>query len=479
MQKRAQMYWNYFAVLGLFLPVSIVLGFYIYIGIFNRLLADDYCSIYYGRRLGLFRSIWYWYITWHGGFSVSAADWFLSFTGPGLLPFMAIITLSTWISIAVFIWRRIFFPGDFTKESLFYSLLLGIVLVYATLVISPEITQSFFWWGGARGYFLPLIFATLYLCIYLIFVASSWRSWQLVIWYIASFALVFFIGGFAEVFTPVQLVIFAGAILWGRLAKKFTLMDASFRFLLAGLIGAFLSLVLMVAAPGNYLRQEYFPDPPDLFTILSISINGYMIFLRFIFCSFALASCVIGSMFAAIWVGAVSCRDSKPMSPKPWQAFMALIIGFILAFGCFPAAAYGVSEPPPARTQIIPSYLLMVGVMAGGVLFGRWLGIQRHKSNTLHTVILVFASLFIMISAWSETQFLVSIHQDHVSFARKWDWVDAKIKKAKQSGTEEVYIPSMENWAGLEFPKNRSKYWVNVCFDQYYGIKVFAPPQGE
>ena len=241
------MYWNYFAVLGLFLPVSIVLGFYMYIGIFNRLLADDYCCIYYGRRLGLFRSIWYWYITLHGGFSVSAADWFLSFTGPGLLPFMAIITLSTWISIAVFIWRRIFFTGDFTKEALFYSLLLGIVLVYATLVISPEITQSFFWWGGARGYFLPLI----------------------------------------------------------------------------------------------------------------------------------------------------------------------------------------------------------------------------------------FASLFIMISAWSETQFLVSIHQDHVSFARKWDWVDAKIKKAKQSGTEEVYIPSMENWAGLEYPKNRSKYWVNVCFDQYYGINVFAPPQGE
>lgn len=476
MENLAHRRWNYLAILGLFLPASLVLGFYMYIGVFNRLIADDYCSMYYARRLGLLRSIWYWYITWHGGFSVSATDWFLSFTGSRFLSYMAIITLTAWISFAVFAWRKVFFSWDFTKKSLYYSLLLGIVLIYATMVISPEITQSFFWWGGARGYYLPLIFVALYLCLYLIFVASSWRSWQSAIWYLASFALVFFIGGFAEVFTPVQLVIFAGAILWGRVARKFTLKDASFRFLLAGLIGAFLSLIVMVSAPGNSLRREYFPHPPDLFTILSISVNGYLVFLQFIFGSFALASCVLGSILAAVWAGNTSHRDSKSISQKPWQAFIALIIGFILAFGCFPTAAYGVSEPPPARTQIIPSHLLMVGIMVAGFMFGRWLGGHGYQSSNMRVVLLVFASVFILISSWNETRFLVSIYHDHVSFARKWDWVDEKIQKAKQSGAEDVYIPSMENWAGLEYPKNRAKFWVNVCFSQYYGIKVFAPP---
>ena len=479
MEKLANKHWDYLAILGLFLPASLVIGFYMYMGIFNRLLADDYCSIYYARRLGLLRSIWYWYITWHGGFSVSAADWFLSFVGPGVLPFMAIITLSAWISIAVFIWRRVFFPGDFTKESLFYSLLLGVILVFATLVISPEITQSFFWWGGARGYFLPLIFATLYLLIYLIFISSGWRPWQLTIWYFASFALVFFVGGFAEVFTPVQLVIFAVVIFWVWTVQKSTPKNATFRFLLAGLIGALLSLVVMMSAPGNSLRREYFPDPPGLFTILSISMNGYIIFLKYIFGSFALVSCVIGSLLAAIWAGITSCSDSRLMPQKLWWAFVALIIGFILAFGCFPAAAYGLSEFPPARTQIIPSYLLMVGVMVGGFMFGYWLGIHGYKSDKMRVILLIFASAFILISSWNETQFLVSIHQDHVSFAQKWDRVDAKIKSAGLSGADDVYIPSMENWAGLEYPKNRAKFWVNICFSQYYGIKVFAPPVGD
>lgn len=469
---------NYLAFLGLFLPASLVIIFYMYIGLFNRLLADDYCSIYYGRRLGLFRSVWYWYITWHGGFSASAADWFLSFTGPGLLPVMAVITLVVWISFAVFAWRKVFYSGGFQKGSFVNSLILGVILIYATLAISPDISQSFFWWGGARGYFLPLIFATLYWCLYLIFVDRNWFSWQSAIWYLVSFGLVFFIGGFAEVYTPVQLVIFAGLILWDWLVRKSTTKDAHFRFLLAGLVGAFLSLVVMVAAPGNYLRQEYFPDPPNLFTVLSISINGYVAFLQSIFGSVVAAFCVIGSMLAAGWAGVTALGDSGQASPGPWQGVMVLAIGFVLAFGCFPAAAYGVSEPPPLRTQIIPSFLLMVGMMAGGFMLGQWLG-ARYNINAIRVYLLILAGLFVVTSAWGEYQFLVSIQQDHILFARKWDQVDAMILRAVQNGAEEVLIPSMKNWAGLEYPSHRLKYWPNVCFRQYYGIKVLAPPPAD
>ncbi|NTV83588.1 MAG: hypothetical protein HGA23_04725 [Bacteroidales bacterium] len=174
--------------------------------------------------------------------------------------------------------------------------------------------------------------------------------------------------------------------------------------------------------------------------------------MKSLFGSLALASCVIGSMLAAIWVGITSSIDTKPTSQKLWHAIIALIIGFVLAFGCFPSAAYGVSEPPPMRTQIIPSYLLMVGVLVGGYLFGEWLGNRGYRSNLIQTVLLVPACMFILVSSWGEISFLASIHQDHVSFAQKWDWVDAKIKRAVQSGEEEVFIPSMKNWAGLEYP---------------------------
>ncbi len=474
----ALMYRNYLAFFGLFLPASFVMGFYMYIGTFNRLIADDYCSIYYGRRLGLFRSIWYWYITWHGGFSASAADWFLSYTGPKLLQILTVITLVAWILIISFTLRQLFLRWGFINGSFYYSLLLGVISIYATLVISPDISQSLFWWGGARGYFLPLIFATLYVYAYLKFITSRWKTWQLAVWYLASFSLVFIAGGFAEIFTPVQLVILVGVILWSKVAQKNTIKDVSFRFLFAGLIGALLSFAVMVAAPGNYLRQEFFPDPPNIWKVANISINGYLIFLRSIFGTINLVS-IIGSMFVATWIGIVSCTNEGPAKNKLLSAMIAVIVGLILAFGCFPSAAYGVSEPPPLRTQIIPSYLLLLGFTTGGLLLGRWFGVRRHGIYTLRGVVLFFACVFVTISACSETRFLLSIYQAHVSFAQKWDMIDKKIINARESGAEEVYIPPMENWAGLEYPSNRLKYWPNVCFRQYYGIKVLAPPQGD
>src|SRR5512134_588904 len=90
------------AAAGLLVPPGIVIGLHIYIGSFNRMLGDDYCSMYIGERLGLLRSIWYWYRSWHGGFSASAADWLLSVFGPGVFPFHTFVFLSAWVLFAAF-----------------------------------------------------------------------------------------------------------------------------------------------------------------------------------------------------------------------------------------------------------------------------------------------------------------------------------------------------------------------------------------
>src|SRR5260221_14754504 len=46
-----------------------------YLGNYTRFMADDYCSAYYAQRLGLLRSIWYWYVTWSGRYTAFAFDW--------------------------------------------------------------------------------------------------------------------------------------------------------------------------------------------------------------------------------------------------------------------------------------------------------------------------------------------------------------------------------------------------------------------
>ena len=41
-------------------------------------------------------------------------------------------------------------------------------------------------------------------------------------------------------------------------------------------------------------------------------------------------------------------------------------------------------------------------------------------------------------------------------------------------GADQILIEPMDNWAGLNEPNDNPKFWVNVCYRQYYGIEVLA-----
>src|SRR5436190_18375988 len=59
------------------IPISVVLFLYGYIGSFNRLIADSFRSFYHAERLGLGRSIWFWWLNWSGRYSAYAFDWLI------------------------------------------------------------------------------------------------------------------------------------------------------------------------------------------------------------------------------------------------------------------------------------------------------------------------------------------------------------------------------------------------------------------
>ncbi len=99
--------WNSIAAVGLLLSPGLVIGFYMYLGIFNRMLGDDYCSLYIGKHLGLLRSVWYWYISWHGGFSVSIVDWLISLVGPRYFPFSTFVFLAAWLRFVVLAVKKV------------------------------------------------------------------------------------------------------------------------------------------------------------------------------------------------------------------------------------------------------------------------------------------------------------------------------------------------------------------------------------
>ncbi|HLO30599.1 MAG TPA: DUF6056 family protein [Anaerolineales bacterium] len=468
--------WDRIALTGMLLPPSVVLGLYIYIGSFNRLLGDDYCTMYMGERLGLLRSIWYWYISWHGGFSASAADWLLSFLGSGALPFHTFIFLSIWLVFAAISVKKALLYRGYSSVNFFIVLLLGIFLIFTTISISPNIAQSLFWWGGVRSYLSPLVLFTLYPALYYFFMISPPDRVRTVIGLFVSFGFVFLIGGFSETFTPVMVVLFAGVIGIGWLVRSFSPKDRSFHFLGAGFAGSLLSLLVVVLAPGNSIRQSFFPVSLDIFTILRVALAGYLSFLYELLRSPYKLTAVLGSVFGSAWLGLSTNWESHAASSRGWWILSILAAGFILAFGCFLPAVYGTSEAPPERTLIIPAFFLVVCFLISGFLFGEWLGSHRPARFLLSTTLSVAACIAIIFSAWGIFQNLYALRDQHVSFAQRWDQVDAQIKNARDSGLQEIHIPAMENWAGVEYPTDNPKYWPNICYSKFYDINVFAPP---
>ena len=468
--------WNIVAIVGLLIPPSIVIGLYMYIGRFNRMLGDDYCTMYIGQRLGLLRSVWYWYRSWHGGFSASAADWLLSFLGPKALPFYTSVFLLAWILFAAIAAKNVLRFQGYASSDPLIAPLLGIFLVFATLSISPDLPQSLFWWGGARGYLVPPILFMLYLALYFSCLALPLNHTKKLVGLFVSFGLAFFIGGFSETFTPVMVVLFAGLVAIRLLARKFSTKDLSLLFLMAGFVGALLALSVMVLAPGNSARQSFFPAPPDIFTILRVASASYLAFLLALFTSPYTLTAILGSILGSAWLGMRINREANVSSSRGWWISAFLCAGLVLAFGCFPPAVYGTSEPPPGRTLVIPAFFMIICFLAAGFLWGEWLISHTKNKLSWSSVLFVVACSLIMFSSWNAFRNLYSMREQYISFAQLWDQVDAEINDAKKSGAPKVNIPSLKNWANIEYPTDNPKYWPNICYSKFYDINVFAPP---
>ena len=467
---------NVFAAAGMLLPTSLVVVFYMYLGIFNRMLSDDYCSMYIGKRLGLLRSIWYWYQTWHGRFSANIADWLLSLFGSEAFPFFTFLFLSMWVVFATMAVKAVLDSKGYSPPNHFSMLLLGVFLVFATLLISPNISQSVFWWGGARSYLSPLILILLYFALYYHFTARSRNRFQVNLWSFVSFGLAFFIGGFSETFTPVFVVLLASMIGMMWLTPKVSQKTASIFFVSAGFSGALLSLIVMVLAPGNSIRRAFFPAPPDIFTTLRIAFTAYSSFLDDLFSSPTKLTALLGILLGSVWLGMRTQQESSMAGPRGVWIFVFLFAGFALAFGCFPPAVYATSEPPPARALITPAFFLAMSFLVSGFLFGEWLVSSIKARVSMPSIFLMVACGLILFSSWRAVQSLSSMRTEHIAFAQKWDVVDASIKSAKSLGLQEITIPAMKNWAGAQFPTDNPKYYPNVCYSKFYDINILAPP---
>lgn len=456
------------------IPAGAVFLLYLYLGIFTRMIADDFCSAYYARRLGLFRSIWYWYLNWSGRYTAFGADWLMEKTGVHALPAIHSLALLAWLFFTVTALQlslKHVLSHDRVKT---VSISLGIIFLFVLLLLDPQIPQTIYWWNGMRSYALPLILLTLYI-VFLQIGAEKFRTQRSMMFGpLASFLFMFITSGLGETYIAFQ-VAFLFYLLVLELLVHRDQRSPTFRLLLTGWIGSLVGFVILVSAPGNAIRQSYFPPHPNIVQLLQISIQSYLEFILNILRSPVKITGLLGTVLSAIYFGTCSERSLKV---ERWFIPALLLGAFGLSFACFVPGAFATSEPTSARTIIIPVFGLAFFLLWAGFVFGQQLTASGTVPLPVERMLPGVVVLLITYSAVLSFLSLYSTRNIYMDFARKWDQADVQILSAKNSGAESVTIADMNVPTGPSDgdPIDNPKYWVNQCYSLYYGIQVLGPP---
>ena len=465
---------NTLPYLALLTPTSVALFLYGYLGSYTRFIADDYCSATYAQAMGLVKSILYWYRTWSGRYSAFGVDWLVltKLFDRYSIQLVPPITLGIWLVFAVAaidLYLKSIAPK---RNNLLPAVVLAACSIYVVLVLSPNLPQSLYWWNGMRSYALPLVLLTVYAFFFQLISKRIRTTKQLIFWGIVSFFFLFANGGLSETYVVLQFVLLIFLLILKATSLPRKKVDPHFILLVAGLLGTILSLIFVIIAPGNAIRQSRLNSSFDLLNLISISLSGYAQFVLGLFDQANKSSGLLGTMIVLIWVG----LQYKRATVQPWKIFAYFIGGFALSFACILPGVYGYSQLPPARTLILPIFILVVFLLLGSFLAGSWLLEKWRVLTWGKNGLIVLGCVFMIFSTLATSRSLYASRGDFIAFARKWDAVDAQILQAKRDGDKSVKIPDMSGWAKLDSPNQAADFWLNECYTDLYGIQVFGPP---
>jgi Family of unknown function (DUF6056) len=346
---------------------------------------------------------------------------------------------------------------------------LSVFILGATFVLSPTIKTSLLWWAALRGYIPPLIIFPFYLGMCLYFSHRLWSRKAAAFWCLTSFLVILFNAGFSETFSPLQLIILVFGLAWVLWVKQPRQLSL---FLLSGVAGALLGLMLMVAAPGNSNRQAFSPPPPGLFEIIAISLRGFTYFAGTIFAVPAKIFMLIAVCAAGLIGGSLIFQDQEDRSRV---ALAVLSGGLVSVFCCFPPAAYGQSTFPADHSLVIPSFILVITLIVSCFLIGRSFALRINKpGSVLFSGLFLVLALSLAFSAFTTVRgFLLQV-PSAISYAEDWQLRDAQIQSEKLAGHKSVLVASIKNWIGILEPIDNPKFFVNSCMSLYYGVNILS-----
>lgn len=443
---------------------------YLALAFFVRFLADDYCL---GSRVSGMGSVLLVlqddYLHWMGRFSYSLMSYTLA--APGL-PWIVLAAVSVQLLwLAGLSWACAEAAGWIgIRRKWQAGIGLGIALIATTISGTPVLEQSLYWpsslWiYAAAAATLPFLAALL-----LRGARLRWQGARLAAGALAAMLLCVYAAGFTEPHAAVQLGGLALALL--ALSVLRVRNHAARVLLAASLLATIVATVVMVAAPGNAIRASHFQQQP----LTTAAVNAVIHAAAFAAASMLNFSPM--SALAAVIVPALllSVADGQPptLSRRAALPGMAacLLIGLVLISGFMLPGFYATSQPPPARSYIIPQFIWMGALVGAGLFTGLWLRRSLRRRPTLRLAGVFVGALAAVALCLHAASFAGPLSQH----AAAWDSRDATIRAAVAGGATEMVVPplalDLAANVGLETIGPDAEGWINQCAAAWYGLRT-------
>jgi len=310
--------------------------------------GDDFFFAYKMQSQGIFDFVKEMYFTWSGRYFsmfLGAVDPWVYESLWGLRFSLIIYQLITIYSIYL-LFSSFFKPG--------YSLLkIGIMsLVFYALFINSTLSvfELIFWYPAASSYQLSLAFITMFIAIQFYY---HQKRLSKSLYILLSIIMLFITIGLLELaIAPLMIVLILSLL--ADIKNK-----SHLKVKLGIIIAAVVFALVMILAPGNYLRHSTIGSEVDMFHALVLALKTVVLALGFLFKSptFILVSILVISFSYFFIKKKLHHMAFRIPIIKPWIIVLASLL--IIISITFPATVI-LQHLPPARVLNMVLYFIMI-----------------------------------------------------------------------------------------------------------------------
>jgi hypothetical protein len=426
---------------------------HIYLGQYNRALADDYCFTNTARQYGLLGNVDHWYQTWTGTYS---STFFQSAVGLNQAwRFVPSVLMTLWIVAAV--WAAYPFALlvrlQYPRLS---ALLLGTLIVYAANDGTANVFQSLYWTSGAITYTAPMIVLTFNLGVILRAIRVQHDTpdaplSRLLPYLLLSAGLCMLAGGFSPLFGAFQASLFTLATLAtvASLVIAPTLWKRRLLIIFGtALVFSLISFLILLIAPGNVIRRSRFEDP-----LPPLRLIWFTLFATLTFIPTSVGFLSPMAVVTPLLVGGTLGLNAQPLTAPQrsfvyrnrWRLILAVtFVGLILIAACFFAGIFAIATLPPARAYIVPQFALVITVTAIGYIAGMSLQRDFGGSGKPRPILAAIGRglilVILLVGPLLSARETLSLVPAFSTFAAEWDARDALLRSAAQQAITPVAI---------------------------------------